>query len=597
MKTVSTRKALFMSVLSLLVCFSMLVGTTFAWFTDSVTSANNIIKSGNLDVKLEYSTDMNTWTEVTTTTNVFKADTKWEPGYTEVVYLRVSNIGSLALRYRLGVYIASEEPGTNKDGDQFNLSKYIEYGIDETVTAKYTSRAAAVAAVKDNADTLSKYAYNKEGNHVGKNGTTVDEDVVAMVVYMPEEVGNVANHNGTDIPVINLGLDLFATQDTVESDSFGPDYDDAAWVMAHADATVKDQGELNTALANGGLVALSDNIDGDLVIDNVAEGTILNFAGKNVNGTISVAEGAEITINGNGNVDGGNGPAVTVGKDTDVTLAGGTYTSDKTAITIANEKTEVPMKLTIDEGTTVTAPTLINLDVMNGYAGAEIEINGGDFTATKSGSYVYPINAAGANVTINGGNFEATNASSYCYFVKVDDAYNTETGKREGGSVTINDGTFKSTADYTYVVSGSINSNSTAGTVIINGGTYELQGLYSYLTNVGAHVVVNDCTFTTGGSTVFGISYNNTTDKTIEVKGGNYTITTRTSSWPIPLGGFAESYPTDASPIGKVIISGGTINSYICDGSVIGGRTSVDLVADGYKVVDNGNGTYSIVAE
>ena len=50
----STRRALTLSVISLLLCVAMLVGTTYAWFTDSVTSSNNIIKSGNLDIELEY---------------------------------------------------------------------------------------------------------------------------------------------------------------------------------------------------------------------------------------------------------------------------------------------------------------------------------------------------------------------------------------------------------------------------------------------------------------------------------------------------------------------------------------------------------------
>ena len=50
----TARNALFTSIISLLLCVSMLVGTTFAWFTDSVTSANNVIKSGNLDIVLEY---------------------------------------------------------------------------------------------------------------------------------------------------------------------------------------------------------------------------------------------------------------------------------------------------------------------------------------------------------------------------------------------------------------------------------------------------------------------------------------------------------------------------------------------------------------
>ena len=52
--TKSTKRALLASVMALLLCFSMLLSTTFAWFTDSVTSGNNIIKSGNLDIELEY---------------------------------------------------------------------------------------------------------------------------------------------------------------------------------------------------------------------------------------------------------------------------------------------------------------------------------------------------------------------------------------------------------------------------------------------------------------------------------------------------------------------------------------------------------------
>ena len=46
------RNALFTSIISLMLCVSMLVGTTFAWFTDSVVSGNNIIAVGNLDVEL-----------------------------------------------------------------------------------------------------------------------------------------------------------------------------------------------------------------------------------------------------------------------------------------------------------------------------------------------------------------------------------------------------------------------------------------------------------------------------------------------------------------------------------------------------------------
>ena len=65
-----TKRALITSVVSLLVCFSMLVGTTFSWFTDSVTSSGNIIKSGTLDVQMFFADGAkdvpadDAWTEI-----------------------------------------------------------------------------------------------------------------------------------------------------------------------------------------------------------------------------------------------------------------------------------------------------------------------------------------------------------------------------------------------------------------------------------------------------------------------------------------------------------------------------------------------------
>lgn len=87
------------SVLSLILCFAMLVGTTFAWFTDSVSSANSIIQSGTLDVLLQYKSNWtDEWSSDDGNTKIFKKSALYEPGYTEVVYLKVSNVGSLALK-------------------------------------------------------------------------------------------------------------------------------------------------------------------------------------------------------------------------------------------------------------------------------------------------------------------------------------------------------------------------------------------------------------------------------------------------------------------------------------------------------------------
>ena len=228
MKKSTAKRALFLSVLSLLMCVSMLVGTTFAWFTDSVTSGVNQILAGNLDVELAYSTDMTTWSTVDIGTNIFNDETRWEPGHTEVVYLRVSNAGTLALKYNLGIHVADETIGKTMDGQDIKLSNYIEYGVIEDITTPYGADDRMTARADIGAAAPLNTAYKKEFVLAGKTETATDADIFALVVYMPEAVGNQANHNGTDIPSIHLGLSVLATQNTVESDSFDNQYDASA---------------------------------------------------------------------------------------------------------------------------------------------------------------------------------------------------------------------------------------------------------------------------------------------------------------------------------------------------------------------------------
>ena len=67
----ATRNALFMSIISLVLCVSMLVGTTFAWFTDSVESGRNIITAGNLDIELYNDLQINEDKKVKSDTKLF----------------------------------------------------------------------------------------------------------------------------------------------------------------------------------------------------------------------------------------------------------------------------------------------------------------------------------------------------------------------------------------------------------------------------------------------------------------------------------------------------------------------------------------------
>lgn len=213
----NTKRVLLASVLSVMLCVAMLVGTTFAWFTDSVTSGKNKIVAGNLDVELEYTTDFIEWKTVEDATDLFK-NALWEPGHAEVVYLRMRNAGTLALKYKFGMNIVSEPEATNVNGDKFKLSQYLQYGVVEGQQSAFADRNAAIAAV---ANPTSLANYTKEGTMLAK----AEPQYLALVVYMPETVGNEANYRGEVVPTIELGLNLVATQTPHESDSFGSDYD------------------------------------------------------------------------------------------------------------------------------------------------------------------------------------------------------------------------------------------------------------------------------------------------------------------------------------------------------------------------------------
>ena len=246
----STKRALISSTLALLMCVAMLIGTTFAWFTDTASTGVNKIQAGNLDVELEYkNSDTADFTKADKNTKVFKEGALWEPGHVEYVVLKVSNAGSLALKYKLGINIASETGSTNVYNNAFNLSDYIRFAVlDGDKTEGSVDRDALVAAATDSK--LIKEGYTAE-NHLTATGTDNSQKVVTLVVWMPTTVGNEANHKkDATAPSINLGINVVATQNTVENDSFGNTYDkDATYPV------VVSQNELNTSLT---LDALKD---------------------------------------------------------------------------------------------------------------------------------------------------------------------------------------------------------------------------------------------------------------------------------------------------------------------------------------------------
>ena len=330
----STKRALLTSVLALLMCVAMLVGATFAWFTDTASTGVNKIQAGNLDVELEYkNSDTTGFTEADKNTKVFKEGALWEPGHVEYVVLKVSNAGSLALKYKLGINIANEVGSTNVYNNAFKLSNYIRFAVldgDQSNLGRDNLVATAGNGAALNA------GYTAE-NHLTATGTDNSQKVVTLVVWMPTTVGNEANHlTGKNAPSIDLGISVVATQDTVESDSFDNKYDKDA---TYPEYTVTTADALTTAAKEGGIITVNDDIAPSDTV--VASGTVqLNMNGKKLANTadiwsenenkwslVSAQNGANLTITGNGTFAAKENDcyAVDVQDGSTVTITSGTF--------------------------------------------------------------------------------------------------------------------------------------------------------------------------------------------------------------------------------------------------------------------------------
>jgi len=208
-KQKSTKRALLLSALSLLMCVSMLIGSTFAWFTDSVTSGINKIVAGNLDVELYHSDKAATDEQVGDTTKLFDDVTLWEPGAMVWEKLTVKNLGSLALKYTLTVNVSDVSVVNGK-----SLADVLKVAV---MDVQPTRENIVTAEKKD----LESFVLKSDCELEAKNGV---DDFYIAIYWAPSANDNDYNVAGEKL-YANLGLTLVATQATVESDSFDDQYD------------------------------------------------------------------------------------------------------------------------------------------------------------------------------------------------------------------------------------------------------------------------------------------------------------------------------------------------------------------------------------
>lgn len=248
----TTKRALAMSFVSVFLCVCMLVGTTFAWFTDSVTSSNNVIKSGTLDVEMSWAdgkTDPanTTWTDASKGA-IFKNDL-WEPGYTEVRHIKIENKGTLALKYQLNII-----PNGVPNGVVSELANVIDvYFIDPA--QQVADRTALTDTYK--IGTLAQVLAGMPAS-TSANLPADKNDTVTIALKMQESATN--EYQGLSIGS-DFSVVLMATQKDYESDSFDNTYD----------ATVEIP-EMDIKVIDGNTYYYKD--DGNVVLRSVPYGNV-----------------------------------------------------------------------------------------------------------------------------------------------------------------------------------------------------------------------------------------------------------------------------------------------------------------------------------
>ena len=220
MKKSTMIRSLLLSGLSVLLCVSMLMGSTFAWFTDEVKSGNNTIIAGNLDVELYNGLD-NTADKVMSDTKLFDDIKLWEPGAATFENLTVANEGNLALMYNLSVNVGNAQGAAN-------LADVLKVGVVANGIADNASREEVLAAVTEWMPFMS---FVKSGKLYPANSTEgVSTTTYGIVIWWePSDKDNDYNMNNgktdADQLKIDIGVTLIATQVEAEQDAFGSDYD------------------------------------------------------------------------------------------------------------------------------------------------------------------------------------------------------------------------------------------------------------------------------------------------------------------------------------------------------------------------------------
>ena len=443
----STKRALLGSVMAMVLCLAMLIGATFAWFTDTASTGVNKIQAGNLDVALEMKDGAGQWVPAEGKTLDFvKAaageQVLWEPGCTyELPQLRVVNKGNLALKYKIQI--------TGIQGDA-KLNEVINWTINDAAIDLTEGHLTA-----------------------GQQG-----DAFTIKGHMQDTAGN----DYQNLTIDGIGINVVATQDTVESDSFHNQYDADAEYPSAVTTGDELQAIVNNATAPVNIV-LANSIttnnfvipeDKDVTLDlngrtvtNAESHTILNKGHLTLKDSSADKSGQIISLKG-------NTAALRNGDNAVCVVEGGTISRDG-----ANGNTwhvvENFGKMTFNGGK-VVLKNGNGFAITNGWnyfdpgastTHAVMEINALELDTDSSGIK----NCRYGDLTVNDVNVASTGywalSNDYLGTAVINGGTFTSTSFKavsNGAAMTVNGGTFDGTAGF-FV-------QSYATSTVLNGGTY-----------------------------------------------------------------------------------------------------------------------------
>lgn len=209
-----TKIALTLSICLLMMWALLGTGTTIAWFTDTSEVQKNTFFIGELDLVVSHKLEDGTYEEIESDTKVFDDEALYEPGYVQVVYLKVENKGDVPFEYKLSVDVNDVTVAKSVLGNDIYLPNYLKYGVlfgaDEAELTRETAKVIAENEFSGETMNFPLNVYSEKDNAVLQPGS---ERYIALIVRMPEVVGNAANYRGTTIPRVDLGITVKASQE------------------------------------------------------------------------------------------------------------------------------------------------------------------------------------------------------------------------------------------------------------------------------------------------------------------------------------------------------------------------------------------------